>query len=545
MLNQQLLVQFEESVPVQLNLVIDRNGKVVKIEQGNLTANLLEGIRRRRSKKRLSGLRVITISDNQQLTLAQKNLALRFRLDNLVKVSLKSDSALLVIPKVAEGRLVSLEEINLTIKQAIEFDQLAVVAQLEERLSEVDNYRVKEDRERAILVGKAEEELEELNGLATTAGVEVVARSLQKQERKNPAYYIGTGKLEELKGLVFSQQSNLVIFDDELTPAQHSNLEEVLAVQVVDRTELILDIFAQHAHTKEGKIQVELAQLEYLLPRLTGKGKELSRLGGGIGTRGPGETKLEIDRRKIRKRIHSLKEQLTEVRQNRAVQRQGRKNPLITLVGYTNAGKSTLMNLLTAADVKVEDELFATLDSTLRQAKLPIGRQVIFSDTVGFIKKLPHQLVAAFQATLEEVQQADLLLHVVDSSQAQLKERMATVHQVLEELGVLNKEIVTIFNKSDLVADDYLELLRQDYPSSVAISALTGEGKDRLLERISEVIARDMVTVDLEFPYEAGKWIDQLHQNGQVLEENYVANKIKVTANISKRLAQRLQDYQV
>ncbi|MCK8828311.1 GTPase HflX [Natroniella acetigena] len=540
-----MLAQFEEAVSAQLNLVIDRTGKVVKIEQGDLTAELLSGIRRRKSKKRLSGLRVISISNSQQLTFAQENLVLKFRLDNLVKVSLKSDSVVLILPKITGGRLVETEERKLTIKQAIRFDQAVAVSRLEEKLTELDNYRVEKDRERAILVGKDEEDLEELKGLATTAGVKVVARRLQKQERNNPAYYIGTGKLEELKGVVFSQQSNLVIFDDELTPAQHSNLEEKLAVQVVDRTELILDIFAQHAHTKEGKIQVELAQLEYLLPRLTGQGEQLSRLGGGIGTRGPGESKLEIDRRKIRKRIHRLKEQLTEVRQNRAVQRQGRKNPLITLVGYTNVGKSTLMNLLTAADVKVEDELFATLDSTLRQAKLPLGRQVIFSDTVGFIKKLPHQLVAAFQATLEEVQQADLLLHVVDSSQAQLEERMAIVHDVLEGLGVLNKEIITVFNKADLVTADYLELLQQDYPRSVAICALTGEGKDRLLEQISEIIARDMVTVDLELPYEAGKWIDQLYRSGQVLEESYVANKIKVTANISKRLAQRLQDYQV
>ncbi|MFO7819265.1 MAG: GTPase HflX, partial [Halanaerobacter sp.] len=399
--------------------------------------------------------------------------------------------------------------------------------------------------EEAILVAKNEASLEELARLAATAEIEVLDEIELRRGNIDPSYYIGRGKLAQVNKKIFAQGANLVIFDDELTPAQLSNLEEVLEVEVLDRTQLILDIFARHANTKEGKLQIELAQLEYLLPRLTGKGEELSRLGAGIGTRGPGETKLESDRRRIRKRIHAIKEKLEKVRQTREVQRQERSDPVVSLVGYTNAGKSTLLNLLTEAEVEVKDKLFATLDSTLRKIQLPIGRQVIVSDTVGFIKKLPHDLIAAFKATLEEVKESELLIHVVDSSHDNLEQRMQVVYDVLEDLDVLDKEIITVFNKADVVDKNQLKLLQQQTPNSLAMSALTGTGKDKLLEKMSQFVARDMLQITAILPYEEAQWVDKLHQQGQVIEEEYKQGEIRIKAKISTKLASQLKDYTV
>ncbi len=385
--------------------------------------------------------------------------------------------------------------------------------------------------------------MDELKGLALTARVSVSERLYNSNDNINAAYYIGRGKLEELKMIIESSEINLVIFDHELTPAQFRNLEEVLAVKVIDRTQLILDIFALHAHTRESKLQVELAQLEYMLPRLKGKGADLSRLAGGIGTRGPGETKLEVDRRRIEKKIFRLKTQLEDVKRNRELQRKARKDPVISLVGYTNAGKSTLMNLLTGADTLVANKLFATLDTKLRSLTLTIGRTVILSDTVGFIEKLPHQLVASFYASLEEIRNSDILIHVIDSSQPESARRYRVVNKVLSDLGVMDKNIITVLNKIDLVSEIDKQELELLYPDSISISALTGKGRDLLLNKISEIIKKSMKTVVLELPYNHAHFIDKIHQEGQVFKEEYSKEKIRIEASINNTLAQKLGQF--
>jgi len=397
--------------------------------------------------------------------------------------------------------------------------------------------------ERAVLVGSDKESLVELEGLAVTAGVEVVIEVQHRGESINPSFYIGTGKLEEVKDLLICQNCNVVIFDNELSPAQHKNLEDKLEVKVIDRTQLILDIFVINARSRESKLQVELAQLEYLLPKLSGHGPELSRLGGGIGTRGPGETKLEIDRRRIQQKIHRLKMGLKDIKKNRQLQRRNRKDPVIALVGYTNAGKSTLMNFLTEANTRVADQLFVTLDSTLRQAELPSGKRVIFTDTVGFINKLPHQLVASFSATIEEVKEASLLLHVVDASNPLMEKQIYVVNQVLEELGVLEKESILVFNKIDQLTEDEVRDLEIRYPGSITMSALKGIGKEALLARISDLIMQEMPEIILEIPYQSSYLINEIHQHGEVINEEYLNESIQIKARVPLSLAGKLQEH--
>ncbi|MCL5773617.1 MAG: GTPase HflX [Firmicutes bacterium] len=333
--------------------------------------------------------------------------------------------------------------------------------------------------------------MEELAQLSYTAGADVVAQIIQKKEKVDPAYFIGRGKAEELSLLCRKLEANLVIFLEDLRPVQERNLTELLNVKVIDRQALILDIFAQRALTKEGKLQVELAQLEYLLPRLTGYGIILSRLGGGIGTRGPGETKLETDRRHIRRRISTLKRENEKVRAHRELLRESRYHrgfKLAALVGYTNTGKSTLLNALTGAHAFVEDKLFATLDPTVKKVYLGEGKYILLIDTVGFIKNLPHQLVVAFKATLEEVRQADLILNVMDASHPKLEEHLEIVDQVLEELAADNKPMINILNKIDKVSDKMkIKELLESIPDSVAISALDKSGFTELFKRISSV----------------------------------------------------------
>ena len=542
MLNEELITTIKSLAEGQVNVVVNRKGEILEVNTGQLTADILSDLRRRKSNKRLAGLRILSF--NTYLPGIEKiDLLLHYRLDNLTYYDWEEDKAKVIFPAVEQGRIIGVNKEEMNLDALLDYNYLNQVQRLENNLEEVETVVVSDEEEQAILVGKEEASLKELARLTTTAEVEVLDKIEFRKGNIDPGYYIGRGKLAQVNKTIFAQGANVVIFDDELTPAQHSNLEEILEVKVLDRTQLILDIFASHAHTKEGKLQVELAQLEYLLPRLTGKGEELSRLGGGIGTRGPGETKLEIDRRRIRKRIHRIKEKLTKVRQTREVQRQDRSDPVISLVGYTNAGKSTLLNLLTGAEVEVRDKLFATLDSTLRKIQLPIGRQVVVSDTVGFINKLPHDLVAAFKATLEEIKDSDLLIHVVDSSHDNLEHRMEVVYDVLEDLEVLDKEIITVFNKADLVDDNQLELLQQQTPNSLAASALTGAGKEKLLEKMSEFVARDMVEITAMFPYEEAQWIDKLHQQGQVITEEYMQGKIKVEAKVSNKLASKLEDY--
>lgn len=372
--------------------------------------------------------------------------------------------------------------------------------------------------------------------LLITAGGEVAAKIIQEREKPHSRTYIGPGKAKEIKELAQQQNIGLVIFDSELTPSQQYNLEEIIDCRVIDRTALILDIFAQHAHSKEGKLQVELAQLSYLLPRIIGKGIELSRMGGGIGTRrGPGEQKLEVDRRRIRKRIQHLRSELNHVRQNRKVQRKKRKKAAvfsISLVGYTNAGKSTLLNSLTDAHVFVEDQLFATLDSTTRKLQLPSHQQVVASDTVGFIKKLPHQLVASFRSTLDEVREADLLLHIIDATHPQMKEQIEAVEVVLEEIGAAEKPRLNVFNKIDAASEDQIDCLRKRYQDGIFISALKGTGIDDLTSKIDDIATASSTRIELVIDYTRGDLVEKIHRLGRVISEEHSPQGTKIVADI-------------
>lgn len=411
--------------------------------------------------------------------------------------------------------------------------------------------------EEAIIVGvetpnttsrELAETLAELEELAQTAGAEVIRTFTQKRNYPDVATYIGEGKLEEVHLEVHATGADLVIFDDELSPVQHRNISQVLEVRVIDRTQLILDIFASRAKSKEGKLQVELAQLTYLLPRLAGQGKNLSRLGGGIGTRGPGETKLEMDRRRIRDRISSLKRELDEVKAHRDQQKLLRRKkgiPVAALVGYTNAGKSTLFNRLTQAEVLVEDKLFATLDPTVRRLELPSGLVVLLSDTVGFIRKLPHDLVNAFHSTLEEALEADLLIHVLDAADPAVFAHYQAVLEVLTQLGAERKEIITVLNKADLIPPSVANGLLSHFPGSVSISALSGLGVEGLLENVQAKIVAQRQRMKVLIPYKAGALVDELHTNAQILQEEFESRGTYLEVIVEERLAAKLQRYQV
>ena len=402
----------------------------------------------------------------------------------------------------------------------------------------------KEIEERVILVGvqmndgeDTEESLEELSELAKTAGAQTVGTIIQNREAVHPGTYIGKGKIEEVRSLVLAMDANGVICDDELSPAQLNNLERELDCKVMDRTLLILDIFARRAVTSEGKIQVELAQLRYRSARLVGLRESLSRLGGGIGTRGPGEKKLETDRRLIRTKISALKEELKQVEKHRELIRGKRaKGNLKTaaIVGYTNAGKSTLLNVLTGAEVLSEDKLFATLDPTTRLLELSDGQQILLTDTVGFIRKLPHHLVEAFKSTLEEAKYADYIIHVVDSSNPQAEKQMHIVYETLRELGAVGKPVITLFNKQDKTETEQIRDLKADH--TLKISAKTGEGLEEFKELLGELLSEGMIYVERVFPYqEAGK-IQLIRERGQLLSEEYTEAGIAVTARVPKEI---------
>ncbi len=409
-----------------------------------------------------------------------------------------------------------------------------------------------EPRERAILVGfyrdsrlraAEEESLEELAELTTSAGGEVADALIQERPKPDPAYLIGQGKLEEIRESLLIEQANLVIFNEDLTPAQLRNLEQSLDTKVIDRAELILDIFAQRARSSEGKLQVEVAQLEYLLPRLTGRGIQLSRLGGGIGTRGPGETRLEVDRRRIRSRISRIKSELTRLEERRGLQRQKRRGvpiPTVSLVGYTNAGKSTLFNRLTSETAFVSSRMFATLDPLVRRISFDSGQEVLLSDTVGFIRKLPPTLVAAFHATLEETVQANLLLHVIDVSRQNYEELREAVYQVLEEIGADSTNTLEVFNKVDLAGDQTRVLTKKEY---VLISAKTGEGIENLRSKMAEMVNRGLRVVDLLLPLNRGDIVSQIRDRAIVEKEEYTESGIEIRAALAPADLGRFQEF--
>ncbi len=397
-------------------------------------------------------------------------------------------------------------------------------------------------RERAVLVGVApgigEDDLDELAALADSAGATAVARVVQSRPEPDPATFIGKGKLDELHATINSTGADAVILDHELTPGQLRSLEERMGVKVVDRTALILDIFALHARSREGKAQVELAQLNYLLPRLRGWGEAMSRLGAGIGTRGPGETKMEVDRQHIRRRITKLRRDIAAMartRETKRARRQGSGLPQAAVAGYTNAGKSTLLNRLTGAEVLVADQLFATLDPTVRRLKLPGGRRCTLSDTVGFVDKLPHDLVEAFRSTLEEVTMAELVLHVADASSPELDAQIGAVRRVLAEIGAENLPEVLVLNKIDLVKGAERVRLARRYPGSVPISALTGEGAEGLMERLDEALPHPPVEVTLQVPYGREDVTAALYREAEVLEVRHDEEGTYVHARVGLR----------
>jgi GTP-binding protein HflX len=402
-------------------------------------------------------------------------------------------------------------------------------------------------RETAILVGTVqrssdgifgEESIAELQGLAETAGVTVVGKALQAVQRISPATYIGAGKVEEIRELARELKANVAIFDDPLSPAQQRNLSDSLKIKVIDRSQLILDIFSRRAQSLAGKLQVELAQLQYLLPRLTRQWEHLSRLGGGVGTRGPGETQLEVDRRRVRTRIGALRRRLTEVARTRDLHRRKRANvpyPMVAFVGYTNSGKSTLMNRLTAAETLVEDKLFATLDPMVRRLALPDGGCALLIDTVGFINKLPHGFVDAFKSTLEEVRSADLLLHVVDASNPQAEEQKHVVESVLRELGAEQTPCIVVLNKLDRLPRDQRPTTER--PGEVAISARTGEGVDRLVEATAQQLAEEQERLCVRIPAARGDLLARLHRDGTILHEEFIDGDVEITALVSRKLA--------
>lgn len=391
----------------------------------------------------------------------------------------------------------------------------------------------------------AEASLAELEELTRTAGADPVLTLSQKRPSPDTATCIGSGMVEQTAELCGQEEIDLLIFDRELTPTQIRNLEQACKVRVIDRTTLILDIFAQRARSKEGKLQVELAQLRYLLPRLGGQGTALSRLGGGIGTRGPGETKLETDRRHIRRRIGNLKEQLKDVEAARSViDRRRKKDGTITvaLVGYTNAGKSTLMNQLTQAGVLAEDKLFATLDPTARALKLPCGKTVMLIDTVGLIRRLPHHLVEAFKSTLEQAATADILLNVCDASSGEAREHLEVTNSLLQELGAAGHPVIPVLNKWDAVENPEFA---PHLPGAVRISALKGEGIDQLLKAIEENLPEKTFPVDLLLPFSKTGLAARLREEGAVLSEEYVSEGLRISAQVDQRLYGSVKEYEI
>jgi GTP-binding protein HflX len=449
-------------------------------------------------------------------------------------------------------------ELELADRQA-----LRRVAGLSTELADITEVEYRQLRlERVVLVGvwtegtatEAENSLAELAALATTAGSTILEGLIQRRSRPDPATYVGRGKVGEVRDMVVAAGADTVICDGELSPSQLRNLEQEVKVKVIDRTALILDIFAQHARSREGKAQVELAQLQYLVPRLRGWGEALSRQAGGragggtggVGLRGPGETKLETDRRRIRTRIARLKREIAEMRTARDIQRAGRRRravPSVAIAGYTNAGKSSLLNRLTGAGVLVEDALFATLDPTIRQARTADGRVYTLSDTVGFVRHLPHELVEAFRSTLEEVAQADLVLHVVDSSHPDPGSQVRAVREVLAEIGAEQVPELLAINKIDTADEEMLLRLKREWPGAVFVSAHRGAGIDELRSAVEAALPRPAVEVDAVVPYHRGDLVARVHERGQVSRVGHTAAGTRMVARVDAELAAALQPY--
>ena len=541
------LVRFTDQINREMLVYLGRDGAVLEIAIGDIGSIALPELHLRRNLDRLSGFRCIHTHPGGDARLSTVDLqALRLlRFDSMCAVGVQDARC----TGVCAAFLGETEYDKLSILTYGPVKPGRIPQQLWMHEIELADARVSaaiakgglvEEAEKAMLISTdSEQSLDELAGLAETAGALVITRVLQNRQKPDPATYIGSGKAEELSLTCQALEIDLAIFDDELTGAQRRNLENALGVRVIDRTALILDIFAQHAQSAEGKLQVELAQMKYRLPRLTGQGTEMSRLGGGIGTRGPGETQLEVDRRRIRKRIDDLERELKEIKQRRDLRRARREKQGQTtaaLVGYTNAGKSTLLNALAGSDVLVEDKLFATLDTVMRNVDLPENRSCLLVDTVGFIRKLPHPLVQAFRSTLEEAIYADLLIVVSDLSSPNYKQQRDTVFEVLNDLGATYRPILEVLNKADRVKPDTIV----EPADAILISAHDGMGLETLKAEIARRIAAMRHRAELVIPYSKGNLLSMIHSSGQVLSEEYLADGTKVDCLLDMALYRKI-----
>ena len=541
------LVRFTDQINREMLVYLGRDGAVLEIAIGDIGSIALPELHLRRNLDRLSGFRCIHTHPGGDARLSTVDLqALRLlRFDSMCAVGVQDARC----TGVCAAFLGETEYDKLSILTYGPVKPGRIPQQLWMHEIELADARVSaaiakggivEEAEKAMLISTdSEQSLDELAGLAETAGALVITRVLQNRQKPDPATYIGSGKAEELSLACQALEIDLAIFDDELTGAQRRNLETALGVRVIDRTALILDIFAQHAQSAEGKLQVELAQMKYRLPRLTGQGAEMSRLGGGIGTRGPGETQLEVDRRRIRKRIDDLERELKEIKQRRDLRRARREKQgqtTVALVGYTTAGNSTLLNALAGSDVLVEDKLFATLDTVMRNVDLPENRSCLLVDTVGFIRKLPHPLVQAFRSTLEEAIYADLLIVVSDLSSPNYKQQRDTVFEVLNDLGATDRPILEVLNKADRVKPDTIV----EPADAILISARDGMGLETLKAEIARRIAAMRHRAELVIPYSKGNLLSMIHSSGQVLSEEYLAEGTKVDCLLDMALYQKI-----
>lgn len=542
------LADITEYINREISVYITRSGQIIEIAVGDNATVELPSFSGRRGTGRLSGIRCIHThpGGNPYLSGVDISALKNNKYDAMVAIGVvspdftKSELTFGLITGIDSNENYTAECYGpYSIEDAENINFVNTVSTIERILDkQTGTASLQVMSERAILIGMewgrndslwtVDDSLEELKQLADTAGATVIKKFIQKRPKPDPAFFIGRGKVQELA--LYTQQENidLCIFDDELSPAQQRNIESVMGIRILDRTALILDIFAQRARTNEGKLQVELAQLQYTLPRIMGKGLMLSRLGGGIGTRGPGETKLEVDRRRIRDRIAFIKDQIEKVKAVRSLHRSKRKKNNVfevSLVGYTNAGKSTLLNTLTNSDIYAKDQLFATLDPTTRQLTLPNKQEIIITDTVGFIQRLPHQLIAAFRSTLEVVTEADLLVHVIDVSHELYKEQAAAVHEVLKEIGAETKPVITVYNKIDkLPPDSKLADRLALEEDTVCISAAKKLNLETLQQMIESHLKSKAVEVTLCIPYAETAKAAQLHETANVLEQEYTEN---------------------
>lgn len=544
----------------EIAVYIDRKGRITDVSVGDFRTVELNQVNGRRSSNRLSGIRCIHTHPNGtgMLSAADISSLKLLKLDMIAAIGVeKQQVSQIYVAVPSPVQVGDFDIFGPYSKDKDDFDALLeYIKEADEFLKEQTESN-EEGIEKAILVGlktpetrivngvsEADISLKELEELAQTAGAQVIAKVMQKRPGRDSSFLIGRGKIEELRLMVQSQEADLVIFDEEITPSQQRNIEELLSVKVLDRTGLILDIFAQRAKSSEGKIQVELAQLEYILPRLHGKGSSLSRLGGGIGTRGPGETKLETDRRHIRRKISALREQLKEIKKQRGLLRVERKRnrvPVVSLVGYTNAGKSSLLNTLCDSDVYAENKLFATLDTTTRQLMLDDNKMVLLTDTVGFIRKLPHNLIDAFKSTLEEAVYSDALIIVADVSDPYAEDHVRIVDTILNELGAGQKPTVIALNKIDKLSDEIPRL--SDDRKVIEVSAKTGEGLDELKTCLKEMLYQSLLQLTLKIPFSEGWVLPWLYQNGKVISVDYDEDSSIVKVEIDNELVHRINEF--